>query len=215
LGRELEAVGCQLLLLRWPDHPSACLLLKTPALIVRNNPEPLGLSAWCCHWCLPLLLCPVSYNTILLGDGQIDQLIEAISLDSVESFPQLGVETPAEAVSLLLSREKSQGVHHHLQGMVATESRQSLHGCCFSGVVRPESNRLGVKGMPTWLKGMSLQSQPDSTTRYPMLLIQLHHVQRGRRVTGGVKHFPQDGRKAIVRKEVRDETSVSSAGRGG
>jgi hypothetical protein len=31
-------------------------------------------------------------------------------------------------------------------------------------------------------------------------------------VTGGVKHFPQDGRKAIVRKEVRAETSVSSTG---
>jgi hypothetical protein len=96
--------GCQLLLLRWPDHPSACLLLKSPALIVRNNPEPLGLSGWCCHWCLSLLLCPVSYNTILLGDGQVDQLIEAISPDSVETFPQLGVETPAEAVSLLLIR---------------------------------------------------------------------------------------------------------------
>jgi hypothetical protein len=48
-----------------------------------------------------------------------------------------------------------------------------------------------------------------------MLLIQLHRVQRGRRVTSGVKHFPQDGRKAIVRKEVRAETSVSSAGGGG
>jgi hypothetical protein len=44
----------------------------------------------------------VSYNTILLGDGQVDQLIEAISPDSVKAFPQLGVETPAEAVSLLL-----------------------------------------------------------------------------------------------------------------
>jgi hypothetical protein len=99
-----KAVGCRLLLLRWLDHPSACLLLKTPALIVRNNPEPLGLSGRCCHWCLSLLLCSVSYNTVLLGDGQVDQLIEAISLDSVESFPQLGVKTPAEAVSLLLIR---------------------------------------------------------------------------------------------------------------
>jgi hypothetical protein len=62
---------------------------------------------------------------------------------------------------------------------------------------------------------MSLQSQPDSATRYLMLLVQLHRVQRGRRVTGGVKHFPQDGRKAIVRKEVRAETSVSSTGGGG
>jgi hypothetical protein len=100
-----ETNGCRLLLLlRWPDHPSACLLLKTPALILRNNLESLSLSGWCCHWCLSLLLCPVSYNTILLGDGQVDQLIEAISLDSVETFPQLGVETPAEAVSLLLVR---------------------------------------------------------------------------------------------------------------
>jgi hypothetical protein len=99
-----KAVGCRLLLLGWTDHPSACMLLKTPALIVRNNPKPLGLSGWCCHWCLPLLLCPVSYDAILLGDGQVDQLIEAISPDSVESFPQLGVKTPAEAVSFLLIR---------------------------------------------------------------------------------------------------------------
>jgi hypothetical protein len=76
--------------------------LKSPALIVRNNPKPLGLSGWCCHWCLSLLLCPVSYNTVLLGDGQGYQLIEAISPGSVEMFPQLGVETPVEAVSLLL-----------------------------------------------------------------------------------------------------------------
>jgi hypothetical protein len=48
-----------------------------------------------------------------------------------------------------------------------------------------------------------------------MLLIQLHRVQRGHGVTGGVKHFPQDGREAIVREEVRAETSVSSAGGGG
>jgi hypothetical protein len=46
----------------------------------------------------------VSYNAILLGDGQDDQLIEAISPDSVESFLQLGVETPTKAVSLLLIR---------------------------------------------------------------------------------------------------------------
>jgi hypothetical protein len=92
--------GCWLLL-RWPDHPSACLLLKSPALIARNNPKPLGLSGWCCHWCLSLLLCLVSYNTILLGDGQVDQLIKAISPNIVETLTQLGVETPVEAVSLL------------------------------------------------------------------------------------------------------------------
>jgi hypothetical protein len=117
-------------------------------------------------------------------------------------------------VILLVSREESQGVHHHLQGMVATESRQGLHSCRFGGVVRPESNRLGVEGTPTRLKEMSLQSQPDSAMWYPMLLVQLHRLQRGRRVTGGVKHFLQDGRKAIARKEIRAETSVSSTGGG-
>jgi hypothetical protein len=45
----------------------------------------------------------VSYNTVLLGDGQVDQLIEAINPDSVETLTQLGIETPAEAVSLLLN----------------------------------------------------------------------------------------------------------------
>jgi hypothetical protein len=118
-------------------------------------------------------------------------------------------------VILLLSGEESQWVHHHLQGMVATESRQGLHSCRFSGVVRPESNRLGVKGTPTRLKGMSHQSQLDSATRYPMLLVQLHYVQRGRRVTGGVEHLQQDGRETIVRKEIRIETGVSSIGGGG
>jgi hypothetical protein len=79
----------------------------------------------------------------------------------------------------LLSGEESQGVHHHLQGMVATESRQGLHSYRFGGVVRPESNSLKINGTPTRLKGMCLQSQPDSATWHPMLLIQLHHVQRG------------------------------------
>jgi hypothetical protein len=46
----------------------------------------------------------VGYNTILLGDGQVDQLIEVISPNSVETLTQLGVETPAETVSLLLIR---------------------------------------------------------------------------------------------------------------
>jgi hypothetical protein len=85
--------GCRLLLLRWPHHPSACLPAEIPCS---------GLSGWYCHRCLSLLLYPVSYNTILLGDGQVDQLIEAIGPDSVETLTQLGIETPTEAVSLLL-----------------------------------------------------------------------------------------------------------------
>jgi len=38
-----ETVGC-VLLLRWPNDPSSCLLLESPALIVGDNPEPLGWS---------------------------------------------------------------------------------------------------------------------------------------------------------------------------
>jgi hypothetical protein len=45
-----------------------------------------------------------------------------------------------------------------------------------------------------------------------MLLVQLHCVQRGCRVTGGVEHLPQDGRETLVGKEIRTETSVSSIG---
>jgi hypothetical protein len=69
--------------------------------------------------------------------------------------------------------------------------------------------------MPTRLKGVCLQSQPDSATWHPMLLVQLHRVQRGRRVTGRVEQLPQDGRETLVGKEIRTETSVSSIGGGG
>jgi hypothetical protein len=40
-GGSWKMVGC-LLLLRRPDNPSSCLLLKSSALIVGDNPEPLG-----------------------------------------------------------------------------------------------------------------------------------------------------------------------------
>jgi hypothetical protein len=39
----LRAVGCLLLLLLWPDHPSPMLLLRTSALSVGHNPEALRL----------------------------------------------------------------------------------------------------------------------------------------------------------------------------
>jgi hypothetical protein len=69
--------------------------------------------------------------------------------------------------------------------------------------------------MPTRLKGMSLHSQPDSATWYPMVLVQLCCVQKGHTVTGGVEYFPQDGRETIVRKEIETEMGVSSIGGGG
>jgi hypothetical protein len=69
--------------------------------------------------------------------------------------------------------------------------------------------------MPTRMQWVSLQSQPDSAIGHPMLLVQLHRVQRGCRVTGGAEHLPQDGRETLVGKVIRTETSVSSVGGGG
>jgi hypothetical protein len=43
LNWKLGAVGCLLLLL-WSDHPTSLLLLRSPALSVRYNPEALWLS---------------------------------------------------------------------------------------------------------------------------------------------------------------------------
>jgi hypothetical protein len=44
LSWKLSTVGCLLLLLLWSDHPSSLLLLRSPALSVRHNPEALWLS---------------------------------------------------------------------------------------------------------------------------------------------------------------------------
>jgi hypothetical protein len=96
----LRAVGC-LLLLVWPDHPSS-LLLRSPALSVGHDPEALRLCGWSCHRCLPLFLCVVSHDEVLLRDGQVDQLIVAVGPDRVETVTKLGVEAPPEHVSLLL-----------------------------------------------------------------------------------------------------------------
>jgi hypothetical protein len=43
LSWKLGTVGCLLLLL-WSDHPTPLLLLRSPALGVRHNPETLWLS---------------------------------------------------------------------------------------------------------------------------------------------------------------------------
>jgi hypothetical protein len=96
-----ETVGC-LLLLRRPDNPSSCLMLESSALIVEDNPEPLGWSWKSWHWCLPLLLCSVSYNIVFLWYGKVDQFIEVVCTNSVEALTKLGVESSAETVSLLL-----------------------------------------------------------------------------------------------------------------
>jgi hypothetical protein len=40
----LRVVGCLLLLLLWSDHPTSLLLLRSPVLSVRYNPEALRLS---------------------------------------------------------------------------------------------------------------------------------------------------------------------------
>jgi hypothetical protein len=42
LSWKLGVVGCLLLL--WSDHPTSLLLLRSPVLSVRHNPEPMWLS---------------------------------------------------------------------------------------------------------------------------------------------------------------------------
>jgi hypothetical protein len=96
--------------------------------------------------------------------------------------------------------------------MVATESRQGLHSCCFGGVVHPESNSLGVKGTPTRLKGMCLLESARLGNVAPDAPRTATPCKRGCRVTDRVEHFPQNGRKTLVRKEIGTETSVSSIG---
>jgi hypothetical protein len=44
----------------------------------------------------------VSYNTVFLLYGKVDQFIEAVSTNSVDALTQLGVESSAETVSLLV-----------------------------------------------------------------------------------------------------------------
>jgi hypothetical protein len=44
LNWKLSAVGCLLLLLLWSDHPMSLLLLRSPVLSVRYDPEALWLS---------------------------------------------------------------------------------------------------------------------------------------------------------------------------
>jgi hypothetical protein len=48
-----------------------------------------------------------------------------------------------------------------------------------------------------------------------MLLVQMHRVQRGCRVTDGAEHLPQNGGETLVGKVLGTETSVSSVDGGG
>jgi hypothetical protein len=71
LSWKLGAIGCLLLLL-WSDHPMSLLLLRSPVLSVRHNPEALWLSRRSCHSGLPLLLYLTSRDTVLLRNGHVD-----------------------------------------------------------------------------------------------------------------------------------------------
>jgi hypothetical protein len=70
----LRAVGCLLLLLLllWSDHPTSLLLLRSPVLSVRYNPEAMRLSGRSCHRGLPFLFCLAGYDAVFLGNGHVD-----------------------------------------------------------------------------------------------------------------------------------------------
>jgi hypothetical protein len=99
--------------------------------------------------------------------------------------------------------------------MISAEGGQGLQCCGLGGVFCPEPDSLRIKETPSKLQRVSLLGQPDLAMWHPMLLVQLHRVQKGCRVTGGAEHLPQDGGKTLVGKVVETETSVSSIDGGG
>jgi hypothetical protein len=103
LSWKLGAVGCLLLLL-WSDHPTPLLLLGSPVLSVRHNPDTLWQSRGSCHRGLPLLFFLSSGNAVLLGDSHVDQLIVVVGPDGVETVTELSAKPPSKLVSLLLVR---------------------------------------------------------------------------------------------------------------
>jgi hypothetical protein len=58
----------------------------------------------------------------------------------------------------LLGGEESLWVHHHLQGMIPAEGCQGLQCCGLGGVVRSEPDSLEIKGTPSRLQRVRLQS---------------------------------------------------------
>jgi hypothetical protein len=105
-------------------------------------------------------------------------------------------------VILLLSGEQANGVSGQLQGVESAEGGQSVKGNRLDHILSPVSKRLRVQRTPAWLQGMRLQGHPHPTAGHSVLFELLHRVLRRRRVTGPLKHLPQDTGKTLSCKPV-------------
>ena len=101
------------LLKDWRSESS--LLLRQP----KNEPARWGISLWrsgwsILHqaisrwlsirgfcWCLSLLFVTICSNTVLLSNGQVDQLIVSVGLNKVQAFLELGSEATTKTITFL------------------------------------------------------------------------------------------------------------------
>ena len=51
--------------------------------------------------CLPLLLSTMGSNTVLLSNGQVDQLIVGVGLNKVQAFLELGSKATTKTITFL------------------------------------------------------------------------------------------------------------------
>ena len=68
---------------------------------VLHQTIPRWLSTQGSCWCLPLLLSTMCSNTVLLSNGQVDQLIVGIWLNKVQAFLELGIKASTKTIALL------------------------------------------------------------------------------------------------------------------
>src|SRR6185295_3884635 len=82
------------LLLRWPKNKPAHwgISLWRSGWSVLHQTIPRWLSTRGSCWCLLLLFCAMCNNTVLLSNGQVNQLIVGIWLNKVQAFLELGIE---------------------------------------------------------------------------------------------------------------------------
>jgi hypothetical protein len=105
-------------------------------------------------------------------------------------------------VVLPLSGEQANGVSGQLQGVESAESGQSVKSNRLDRILSPISKGLRIQRTPAWLQGMRLQGHPHPTAGHSVLLELLHRVLRRRRVTGPLKHLPQNTGETLSCKPV-------------
>ena len=92
-----------LLLLRWPKnkpaHWSIPLWRSGWSVLHQTISRWLSTRGFC--WCLSLLFGTICSNTILLSNGQVDQLIVSVGLNKVQAFLELSSEATTKMIMFL------------------------------------------------------------------------------------------------------------------